>query len=109
MEDENNIVTAQDFMCYQSCALEAVELAMMDQPDVMGYVFYHGQDADCLYDLGWLNVSYGSCDNDSAAAHLAIGQTVADTLRTVGLRVVWNGQLDHRIRVHLPKIIEQLS
>lgn len=66
--------------------------------NVIGYCFYHGQDAERAVEGGGLFLAFGPKDpKDEETKGAEIGRLVRDALEREGLKVDWNGAFSKRI------------
>ncbi|WP_370172102.1 MULTISPECIES: DUF6891 domain-containing protein [Hyphomonas] len=105
MLEDKDIVARQNFTCCGSCGateigIEIEEFEAYGRP-ARGYVFFHQQDTESAIETGHLYLSYGASRNTADGVILEVGQEIVDTLKSVGLKVHWDGKLEHRIGVSL--------
>ena len=105
MLEDKDIVARQNFTCCGSCGateigIEIEEFEAHGRP-ARGYVFFHQQDTESAIETGHLYLSYGASRNTADGVILEVGQEIVDTLKSVGLKVHWDGKLEHRIGVSL--------
>ena len=103
--EDAGIVARQNFTCCGTCGAAEIQAEIEDFEfegrTARGYVFFHQQDTERAVEGSGLYFSYGSVEDGSEAAHLAIGQQVHDTMAAVGLKPHWNGKIDQRVGVML--------
>lgn len=69
-----------------------------DAKSVIGYCFYHGQDAEHAVDGEGLFLAFGPTHpRDEATQGAAIGSIVREELERAGLQVEWSGTFSKRI------------
>ena len=105
MLEDKDIVARQNFTCCGSCGateigIEIEEFEAYGRP-ARGYVVFHQQDTESAIETGHLYLSYGASRNTADGVILEVGQEIVDTLKSVGLKVHWDGKLEHRIGVSL--------
>lgn len=68
--------------------------------EVIGYCFFHGQDAERAVEGGGLFLAFGptSSDNEHTDGP-RIGHLICDELRRAGLAPKWNGTFAQRIQI----------
>ena len=105
MLEDRDIVARQNFTCCGTCGAAEISVEIEDFEffgrKARGYVFFHQQDTESAIESGNLYLSYGASNNTADAVFLQIGQEIFDTLKSVGLKVQWDGKLEHRIGVTL--------
>lgn len=105
MLEDKDIVARQNFTCCGTCGAAEISVEIEEFEafgrHARGYVFFHQQDTENAIESGSLYLSFGASNNTTVATNLQIGQEVFDTLKAVGLKVHWDGQLEHRIGVML--------
>lgn len=103
MLEDKGIVARQNFTCCGTCGAAEIGAEIEDYEanyrPARGYVFFHQQDTENVVETGNLYVSYGAANNGTDAVFLQIGQEIFETLKSVGLKVHWDGQLEHRIGI----------
>ena len=102
--DQKGIVAREDFSCCGTCGAaeiwDEIDEARSNGLNVRGYVFFHQQGTESAVDGGSINFSYGSAVEDASEADkVAIGQELADAIRSAGLNVDWDGQLSMCVMV----------
>jgi hypothetical protein len=98
------ILARQHFSCCGTCGdteiRDEMQRAIKGGHTVRGFTFFHVQDTDHAVDGEGIYLSYGSVDEDRAAA-VAIGHEVLAALAGRGLQPAWNGKLAFRILLPL--------
>jgi hypothetical protein len=98
--DSAGVVARQHFSCCGTCGTHEIadEVQQVEKAGriARGYTFFHVQDTEHAVGGDALYLSYGAADGGAAAA-VAIGHEVVDTLLRHGLAPKWNGKLAHRI------------
>jgi hypothetical protein len=82
----------QNFWCCQGCATYAIS---KKHGEKVNYVFYHNQDNTSLLETGETYLTFGSSVKQ--------GKLICAALRAEGLSVKWDGTIDKRIHVSMPK------
>jgi hypothetical protein len=77
-----------------------VDLMISDGKEVRGNVFYHEQDVERALGGQGLNLAFTG-DRTGAEAARLIGHEIVAILERNGLKPVWNGDPDHRIKVDM--------
>ena len=106
--EARGVAARMNFSCCGTCApgelIDEVGLGGSKH----GYVYFHQQDAEAIFE-GSLFLGYGSLrdfDREAPGASdayvadaVSVGHEVVDALRSHNLSVTWDGSLDRRIRV----------
>jgi hypothetical protein len=94
------VVARMCFACCNTCgSTEIYDEADPNAADLLGYTFFHSQEADRLADApGDLYLSFGGLDGVPA---VAIGEIVAATVARHGFEVAWSGDAGAKVRVHV--------
>lgn len=79
---------------------EIVDEMIANGETVRGNVFYHAQDAERAMTGGGLMLAFTG-DRTGAEAARLIGNEIVAILERNGLKPVWNGDPDHRIKVDM--------
>ena len=88
------ILTEMNFEDCQSCGVEAIQNKTKDT-DFVGYVFYHMQDEENLFNNGTLHLSYGGLN----VPDVMVGEKIVKFLNNAGLITEWNGLAEFRILI----------
>lgn len=107
--NQRGVLALVDAGYTQSDGHEDFQEALEKHPNsqsVIGYCFYHGQDAERAVDGGGLFLAFGPTHpKDEATQGAAIGSIVREELERAGLQVEWNGTFSKRI--YIPKFVWQ--
>lgn len=97
-----NIIARHNYQCCQTCGRDAIYAEKDAHPqseDIIGYVFYHGQDTESAVKRNYLYLAFGSYDEieeeDEAVAEIAIA-----VLQKHGLQPSWVGSNRQRILIN---------
>ena len=64
----------------------------------LGFAYWHWQDEDNYWHEGTIHIGFGAAINDGDHNAL-VGRLVVRALREVGLKVIWNGDVQTKIEV----------
>jgi hypothetical protein len=99
--DESGIVALHNFSCCNNCGrramLEHIERLRATGLAVRGYAFYHSQDTQRAVQGKGVYLCHGSTDDQTGS----IGHEIAERLRSHGLSVAWDRNINHKILVTL--------
>lgn len=103
MLEDKGIISRQNFTCCATCGASEIATEIEDfeaygRP-ARGYAFFHQQDTESVVDTGHLYLSFGAANGETDAEFVEIGQEVFEALNAVGLKVRWDGKLEHRIGI----------
>ncbi len=91
------ILAEMDYWCCGTCGGHAIgkeyESAPVDDKPV-GYCFFHAQDMDCLIEEGNAMLHFNGF---GAVSSVFVGNLIVDTLRSCGVRCLWDGDVRRRI------------
>ena len=104
--EATGIVARMNFTCCGTCGHSEIHDEVPAGGAADGYVFFHAQDSDGLYD-GLVHLAYGpfgefADDASYSEAAVLVGSRVVRCLRSHGFRCEWNGLVTARIRVFVP-------
>jgi len=89
---KQGVFCRRNFLCCQSCGTAAV-------PDGTPYVFWHGQDEDGLRESGTVRLAFGAPGKDGKT--VTLGRIIVSAMKAAGVRAVWDGNPDKRIRLEV--------
>ncbi|MFJ3407511.1 DUF6891 domain-containing protein [Promicromonospora sp. NPDC090134] len=94
------VVARMCFACCNTCgAAEIHDEVDPNGAEPLGYVFFHGQEAERLADTpGDLYLSFGGFAGSTASE---VGEIVATTIARHGFEVAWDGSADAKVRVRV--------
>lgn len=98
---KNGLVAKQNFTCCQSCG-SSEGWEEVKKEGKLGLVFYTHQDKENKK-KGYLYLSYSGWDEAGRRGTKEVGESIVRILLEYGLGVEWNGSIDTRIKVLLPK------
>lgn len=93
---DNGIVAKEDFTCCGTCGSSEIHDHAKD--DDYGYVFYHQQDTDSVFESGKLYMGYGRVNNSNKSMS-EVASEIVNYLKEAGFNVSWNGSVQTRILV----------
>jgi len=107
------LIARQAFLCCSRCAgsqlAEDAHKLVEKGKEVVGVVFYHKQDADCLKWEGKTNLRYGQANYYGEGKEAQpigretkeVGEMVIKALAAAGVRYTWDGNPDKTIELDL--------
>ncbi len=97
-----NVDARHCFACCQTCGVHQMEALENTHDDIIGYCFYHAQDADGVLTRKQLYLSYGGYETpDGHWDAEEVARVVTTRLNDCGFVTEWDGDTDTRIRVIL--------
>jgi hypothetical protein len=94
--EDLGIVGRMNWTCCQTCSRSEINEFKEGH---IGFVFYHGQDADGLKEYGNTYLAFGSF-NDVEAEHIKIGKAIVKAFKKNGkFKVEWDENTDTRIMI----------
>ena len=95
-------IARANFTCCQSCGTaeisDMVAKKKKENKQTNGYVFWHKQDDDCLFDTAQILLAYGKVEGGNITT-VDVGQIIKKKLESKGLVIVWDGNSSSRIMV----------
>lgn len=107
--NKKKILANQNFACCQNCGVADSIKVISQNPDLIGYCFYHDQDRESAAENGELYLTFGDCYTSDFTDE-EIGKIIYNTCRKLQFKTRWNGSTSDRIKIYLPEnVINKLK
>ena len=100
--EERGLVARQDHLCCKTCAADdlnhIVDTRREKGEHILGYAYYHNQDADGIRDGRGVYIGFSSAvERETTMIQKAIGRLVCQCLKEAGFSPVWEDDPEQRI------------